>query len=398
MSDTEDSLAARPRWALLALISLVALNLRPALASVGPLVEDIQSGTGVSSAALGMLTTLPLIAFGVLSLFAPAVSRGLGMERALVLGLFLVGGGTALRASPNTALLFVGTGVLGVGVALGNVLLPALAKRCFPSRPGPITSLYSSVMGLGAALAAGVSVPLAAAVGWRAALGLWAVPAGVALLAWAPLAWPSPVRGAVRARGGLGTVVRSPVAWQVALYLGLQSTSFYVLLTWLPAFLQSQGMSESAAGGLLALSQVTGIAGTALIPVWAGGTRNQRGIVWALTVFEAVGLVGLLTGGTTWATAWVLLLGFILGGTFALALTFLAIRSPDVETASTLSGMAQSVGYLLSAAGPPAFGAAFDVTGAWTLPFAGLFGVLAAKLLAGLAAGRPQVIGESAAP
>lgn len=375
-------------------IALVAFNLRPALASVGPLVEEIQSATGLSSSAVGFLTTLPLLAFGFLSLVASGVSERMGLDRAIGLGLLLIAGGTALRAAPGTALLFVGTGVMGVGVAMGNVLVPALAKRSFPRKPGPITSLYSSMMGVGATLAAGLSVPLAGVVGWRWSLGLWAVPAVGALVVWLPRLGGNGVPRNGGSRGNVGRVARSPVAWQVAAYLGLQSMSFYVLLAWLPAFLQSQGVSASGAGGLLALSQITGIAGSAVVPIWAGGRSDQRPMVWALAGGEAVGLAGLLFTPPGWAAAWVLLLGFVLGGTFALALTFLAVRAADPETSGALSGMAQSVGYLLSAGGPPAFGAVHDVTGGWTLPLAGLFGVLAAKTVAGIPAALPRVIGE----
>jgi CP family cyanate transporter-like MFS transporter len=392
MPEENPSGSLRSNGLMVAAIALVAFNLRPALASVGPLVQDIQADTGLSSSALGFLTTLPLLAFGFLSLFAASVSQRMGLERAIGVGLVLILVGTALRASPGTALLFVGTGVLGVGVALGNVLVPALAKRTFPTRPGPITSLYSSMMGVGATLAAGFSVPLAGAVGWRWALGLWALPALAALAFWVPRMGSATVRRRGTPWGALGRVVRSPVAWQVAVYMGLQSMSFYVLLAWLPAFLQSQGVSETGAGGLLALSQVTGILGSALVPVWAGQKRDQRSIVWTLALGEAAGLAGLLFTPPAWAPVWVLLLGFVLGGTFALALTLLIVRTDRVEMAGALSGMAQSVGYLLSAAGPPAFGAFHDLTGAWTLPLAGLFGVLIGKTFAGVPAARERVI------
>jgi CP family cyanate transporter-like MFS transporter len=389
MPDTDARATLRSRWLLVAAIALVAFNLRPALASVGPLVEKIQVDTGLSSPALGFLTTLPLLAFGILSLAASGVSGRIGLERTIGVGLVLIVVGTGLRAAPGTALLFVGTGILGVGVALGNVLVPALAKRSFPAHPGPITSLYSSMMGVGATLAAGLSVPMAGLVGWRGALGLWAVPAVLALVVWAPRLGRSTVRRTTGHRDHLRRVVRAPVAWQVAAYMGLQSLSFYVILAWLPAIMQSQGVSESGAGGLLALSQVTGILGSAAIPVWAGGRRDQRAIVWVLAAGEALALAGLLVTPPAWATVWVLLLGFVLGGTFGLALTFLVVRTEEAQTAAALSGMAQSVGYLLAAGGPPLVGALHDASGGWSLPLAALFAVLAGKTVAGVPAARP---------
>src|SRR5690606_15803576 len=197
---------------------------------------------------------------------------------------------------PSNALLFLGTAVFGVGIALGNVLLPAITKRDFPDRAGPMTGLYSSVMGLGATLAAGVSAPLALAVGWRGSLGTWAALALVALLVWLPQ-----TRRTHRADPGTAgrgsafrTLGRSRIAWQVAVFMGLQSLTFYVVLAWLPDLLQDQGMSVTGAGFLLAVSQATGVLGTMVVPVWAGRLTDQRRIVGLLGGLEAVALGGLL--------------------------------------------------------------------------------------------------------
>lgn len=380
------------RWLLIAGIILVALNLRPALASVGPVVPDLRADTGLSNTAVGLLTTLPLLAFGCLSIVAALVGRRVGVERALAGALLLVAGGTALRGAPPVAALYVGTGLLGIGVAFGNVLLPALAKREFARHSGPITSLYSSMMGVGATAAAGLSVPLAGFLGWRGALAIWVVPALVALVVWAPqLRRRAPVRGAGRPTTP-GALRRSPLAWQIALYMGLQSLSFYVVIAWLPDLLQARGLTEAAAGWLLALSQATGILGTALIPLWAGRREDQRGIVWTLGVLELAGLAGLLFMGTAWAGLWVALLGFILGGTFGLALTFLVLRAADAESAAALSGLAQSVGYLIAATGPTLFGLLHDLTEGWTVPLLFLVAVLAGKVASGIPAGRPRVV------
>jgi len=376
------------RWLLILGIAVVALNLRPALASVGPVIADMRADTGLSNAALGFITTLPLLAFGFLSMFASVVSRRFGLERAVAIGLVLIGLGTVARAAPSVVVLYGGTLVLGIGVALGNVLLPALAKRHFPERSGAITSLYSSMMGLGATAAAGLTVPIAEVLGWRWALGIWVVPAVVALIVWLPqLSGEGSTRPVREVK--LGAFGRSPLAWQIALFMGLQSLTFYVVLAWLPDLLQSRGLSEAAAGGLLAVSQATGVVGTALIPVWAGRLQDQRSIIWTLTILEAVGWGGLLLPGGEFAIVWVGLLGFILGGTFGLALTLLVLRASDAESAGELSGMAQSVGYLIAATGPPVFGWLYDVSGGWTVPLWFLLAVLVGKFAAALPAGRP---------
>ncbi len=394
-SAATENAQAPARWLLLAGIALVALNLRPALASVGPLVSDIRAETGLANAALGLITTLPLLCFGFLSFLAFGVGRTVGMDRALGLGLVLLGAGTLLRGATPVAALYIGTALLGVGVALGNVLLPALVKRHFPNRSGLITSLYSTMMGLGAAAAAGLSVPIAAHIGWRGALAVWSIPAVVALLVWLPQMRTGPTSNAPSSHVAFSVLGRSMLAWQVALFLGLQSLTFYVLLAWLPDLLQSRGVSETAAGGLLALSQAMGMVGSALVPLWAGATRDQRAIMWVLALLEAVGIAGLAYAGIALAWLWVSIVGFVLGGTFGLALVLLVLRSHDAETTGRLSGMSQSIGYLIAATGPPIFGWLHDITNGWRVPLGFLMVVLVAKLVAGLPAGKPGTVRAS---
>jgi MFS transporter, CP family, cyanate transporter len=413
-----------------------AFNLRPALAAVGPLVGQIRADTGLSNATLGFLTTLPLLAFGVGSAFTPRLTRRIGIEAALALALGLLAAGTFMRAAPALSLLFGGTLVLGVGITLGNVLLPALVKRDFPGRSGFMTGLYSSVMGFGATVAAGVSVPISNVLGWRGALAIWAAPTALALVLWLPRV----VRGRAarsQAEQGGSPITRSPgtapgargpeppaaeplpvpplpttprrsllsskLAWHVALFMGLQSLTFYVVLAWLPDLLQGRGRGAGPARGgrararaapeagwLLALAQATGVIGSATIPLWAGRLEDLRRVVWVLGALEAVSLAGALVPGlTALAAVWVSILGFVLGGTFGLALLLLVVRAADTAAATQLSGMAQSVGYLIAAAGPVLFGLIRDVTGGWTASLLFLTVVLAGKVASGVGAGRP---------
>ncbi|MEO0558298.1 MAG: MFS transporter [Bacteroidota bacterium] len=381
------------RALLIAGVILIALNLRPALAAVGPLVGDIRDATGLSNSALGLLTTLPLLAFGALSAFTPVVTRRLGVEGALGLALILIGVGTGVRYVPSVSLLFGGTLVLGIGIALGNVLLPAIVKRDFPHRSGSMTSLYSSVMGIAATTAAGISVPVASAIGWRGALGAWTVVAVIALAVWLPQMRHRP--GASQQSGsalrGLRTLGRSRLAWMVALFMGLQSLTFYVILAWLPDLLQSRGMSAANAGWMLALSQAAGIVGSATFPIWASRMRDQRPIIWFIVIVEGLSLGALFLSGTGHIALAVTTLGLVLGGSFGLSLLFLILRTDTSETATALSGMAQSVGYLVAATGPPLFGWLYDVTGGWVIPLGSLLVVLAGKLLTGLPAACDEV-------
>lgn len=382
--------ASRPL--LIAGVILIALNLRPALAALGPLVADVRDATGLSNAALGLLTTLPLLAFGTLSAFTPVVTRRLGLAGALALALVLIGLGTGVRIVPSVPLLFGGTLLLGIGIALGNVLLPALVKRDFPDRSGPMTSLYSSAMGVGATVAAGVSVPLAAQIGWTGALAAWAVLAILALVVWVPQltsqAYAPPRSSTWSALRDLG---RSRLAWAVATFMGLQSLTFYVVLAWLPDLLQSRGLAPDAAGWMLALSQAAGIVGSATFPIWAGRMRDQRPIIWVIIGIEGLALGGLFLPGTAFVAPLVTALGLVLGGSFGVSLLFLVLRADTPDTATALSGMAQSVGYLIAATGPPLFGWLYDLTDGWTVPLASLLIVLVLKLTTGLSAACDEV-------
>ncbi|HEX6981714.1 MAG TPA: MFS transporter [Balneolaceae bacterium] len=375
---------------LIAGIVLIAINLRPALASIGPLISIIRQDTGLPNTMLGLLTTLPLLAFAVISTLAPLFTRRWGIEGVLAGALALLTGGIFLRVIPAVWALFGGTLLLGIAIAFGNVLLPGLVKRDFPNHTGIMTSLYSSMLGIGATIAAGVSVPLADEVGWHWSLGLWGVLSFIALIIWLPqlkgLTIPRPKRSF---RHSVKDLMSSSTAWQIALYMGLQSLAFYVILAWLPDLLQDMGLEAYSAGWMLSLSQGMGVFGTLLIPIWAEKMADQRKLVWLLIVLEIISLIGLMLPEPFLVWLWVSLIGFTLGGSFGLALLFIVLRAHDTETATELSGMAQSIGYLLAAVGPTLFGALHDLTHSWFIPLLFLLIVAIAKLFAGLGAGRP---------
>lgn len=375
---------------LIAGILLVAVNLRPALASVGPLVGDIRLSTGLTNSMVGLLTTLPLVAFGIISMLTPLFTRRFGMGGTLLGAMALLTFGAAIRAIDWLPALFTGTVLIGIAIAFGNVLLPSLAKRKFADHSGWITSLYSGAMGLGASLAAGLSVPLAdhLELGWRGALGFWAIPASMAFVLWIPqlrrLRRSDSNRSFQQAIRDLGA---SPLAWKVALYMGLQSFTYYVILAWLPAIVMDRGFDASFSGWMLSLSQATGVVGSLIIPIVAGRGTDQRGVVLALAAVELAGLAGLFFAYGSWLVFWISILGFVLGGSFGLALLFLVVRSKDADTVTELSGMAQSIGYLVAATGPTLIGSLFDLTGAWTIPLLCLFVTTALKFYVGLGAG-----------
>jgi CP family cyanate transporter-like MFS transporter len=373
-------------------IVLLAANMRSALTSVAPLIGEIRKDTGISNGVAGLLTTLPLVAFGVLSPVAPRLARRFGMERMLLASLLLLAVGIVVRSAGAVAVLFLGTAVLGAAIVVANVLLPALVKREFPERVGLMTSVYSTALGISGALAAGVSVPVAqlTGIGWRGSLALWALPAFLAAVAWVPQLRRSdqPENASAQTSQRVSGLWRSALAWQVTLFMGLQSLAYYVTLTWLPEILQEDGMSAARAGWMLGITQAVAIVTIFSAPVIAGRRPSQRGVVVAAVSLSGAGTLGLLVAGSTASVLWVVLLGLGQGACFSLALTFFALRAPDSQHAAALSGMAQTFGYLLAAVGPFLFGVLRDATHAWTVPLALLFAITVCLLIAGLGAGR----------
>jgi len=369
---------------------LVAANLRPPITSVGPLVGDIRADTGMSSAAAGVLTTLPLLAFAGVSPLAALFARRVGIERAVQLALAVLIAGVLFRSTGPVAALLAGTAVLGAGIAVANVLIPALVKQDFPDRVGPMTSGYLTTMVAMAGLAGGIAVPLAdSGLGWRGSLACWALPALIAALVWWPQARgarhvpPAEQRAPTRLR-------RSALAWQVTLFMGLQSFLFYCQIAWLPALLEDEGMSRSAAGWMLAVLQLASLAATMAVPVIAARRASQRRLVLLGALTTAIGLGGLLAFGRTLAPLWICILGFGGGAWFALALSFFALRAPDTRHAAALSGMAQSLGYALAATGPILIGFVHDRTGGWNAPLVILLAVTVGASAFGLAAARDR--------
>ncbi len=392
------SYSDRPRRDQVLLITgiiLIGFNLRPALSGVGPLIAMIREATGLSNSMLGLLTTLPLVAFGILSTLTPLFTRRFGIEKTLSGALLLLTVGIVLRAFGYIPFLFLGTILLGIAIAFGNVLLPALVKRDFDKRSGFMTSLYSGMMGVGAALAAGLSVPIAESFpgSWKTSLGVWGFFSFVAFLVWiSQNKFSVPTNSKRSFKKAMKDLGSNSLAWNVALFLGLQSIAFYVILAWLPDILISKGFSSSEAGWYLSLSQVTGVLGSVLVPVIAAKRDDQRKYISALILVEAISLIGLWLGTNATVFLWVSGIGFSLGGSFGLALLFIVLRSSDSETATELSGMSQSIGYLLAATGPILIGAVFDITGNWDTALYILFMILFFKLYTGLNAGKAQAI------
>lgn len=378
---------------LIAGILLIASTLRVTFTGAAPLLDAIRADYGLSTAQTGMLTTLPLLAFGLVSPLAAGVGRRLGIERSLLVALVLICLGIGLRSLPSTALLFCGTAIIGCGIALGNVLLPGLIKRDFSQHVARMTGAYSITMGGAAALGSAMVVPLAlAGFGWHGALLMLMVFPLLALLVWLPqtrktATAPLTGSGAMHNRG----IWRSALAWQVTLFLGINSLVYYVIIGWLPAILQSLGYSEAQAGSLHGLLQLATAAPGLAIPLILHRLKDQRAIAVIVALMCAISACGLWFWPGQ-AVVWTLIFGFGSGATMILGLTFIGLRANSAHQAAALSGMAQTIGYLLAACGPPLMGKIHDANGDWQIPLITVALISVVMALFGALAGRDREI------
>ncbi len=377
-------------------VLLIAVNLRVSFVSVGPVLSNISGDLGLSGAAAGLLTGLPLIAFAVFSPVAPGFASRLGLDRALWMSLLILAAGIVLRSLPVPGGIWAGTALIGLGIAFLNVLVPSLVKRDFPTRVSQITGSYTATQAAFAALGAAVVVPVAqtSPAGWRLALGIWV---GLALVAMAVLLpWLRRHRPDASHATTPESSYRSPWAsalgWQVTLFMGLQSIAFYVLMAWLPTIEQSRGVPAATAGIHLSVFLLVSV----FASLAAGGIlhrgSDQRLVSFVGSALMVVTFLGLaLAPG--FILLWVLLGAVGCGGLIVIALSLFSLRTVNYPQAASLSGMAQSVGYGLGAVGPVLFGGLRDLSGGWTLPLLVTACIMVVLAATGVLAGRDRVIG-----
>jgi CP family cyanate transporter-like MFS transporter len=392
---------------LVVAVAAAGLNLRTAITSLPPLFPDLQTRLHLSSATLSLLAATPVICFGVVSAFTAWLNRRYGEEMILQLALVLLTAGLLLRGVAPGAMLFPGTVLAASAIAVLNVLLSSMAKRRWPERAGLLVGIYLTTLSAGAILSSLLSVPLYRSSGGsvRLALGVWALPAALAVLLWLPqlryrTAGPAPGTADGAAAGAAGTaptragvkVYRYALAWQVTAFMGLQSLLYYAALSWLPTIFQDRGASAVTAGNLLALMGAGNLATSLIVPVLAHRSPSQRALVVPSLLGTAAGLAGSLWAPLGSAPFWVLVLGVSQGSCLGLAIFFMMARAPDADVAASLSAFAQSVGYLAASAGPLEVGLLHSATGSWNIPVVLLLVLCAAELATGLMAGRPLTL------
>ncbi|WP_405819142.1 MFS transporter [Streptomyces sp. NBC_00838] len=384
---------------------LAAVNLRPAITSLGALLEDVRAGLHMSGSVAGVLTSVPALCFAVFGVTAPRLARRFGPGAVVCAGMVAITAGLLIRPFTNGTAAFLAASALALmGIAVSNVLMPVIVKRYFPDRVGTMTGLYSMSLSAGTAVAAAATVPMTAALGgsWRLGLGLWAVVAAVAVLPWAALLVRDRRSAATTAGGDkerkqapapapAPRIARSPTAWALGTFFGLQATGAYITMGWMPQIFRDAGVPAGTAGLLLAVTMVMGVPLAFVIPRLATRMRNQGPIVIALGACGLTGYAGLFLAPAAGAWLWALLLG-ISNCAFPLALTMIGMRARTGPGVVRLSAFAQSTGYLISIPGPLLVGVLYQHSGGWELPITLMAGLMVPQIVLGVVAGRDRTI------
>ncbi len=389
---------ARGRVLVLVGIVVLALNLRPAAVSIGPVLNDVRAGLDMSGTEAGILTALPVVAFAVLGSAASRLAAGVGPHRLTALALVAVVVGLAARSRVDDVAAFLALSLLALGgMAVANVVLPSLVKRHFPDRVGTLTAVYSTSLAVGITASSVLTVPISeasgAADGWRTGLAAWSLLAAVALVPWLALLGRDRHRERPVAtdRISLAAIARTRTGRFMAAFFALQALQAYAVFGWFAAIYRDAGFSASTAGLLLGVITGTSIPLSFVVPSLAGRMRDLTPLVLALTACFPVGYLGLALAPRDLAVLWAVLVG---AGTctFPLVLVLIGLRSRTPEGTASLSAFTQSVGYAFAAVGPFGFGVLHDLTDGWTVPLVGLTVLVVPLAWCGLALARPTYV------
>ncbi|CAM5221234.1 CP family cyanate transporter-like MFS transporter OS=Castellaniella defragrans OX=75697 GN=HNR28_002849 PE=4 SV=1 [Castellaniella defragrans] len=379
-------------------LMLLAFNLRMLFPSLSVLLPEIIRHTGMSLVSAGYLTTLPVLCLGAFAPLAPTCARRFGIERTIGVALLLLAVGTILRTWQGLTGLFLGSALAGASIAVTNVLLPALVKRDFSKHVALMTALYTVTLNGGSAAAAALTLPIAHGFGdsWRVGVGIWALPPLLMAIVWGVVqrrrrAETRRAPSATRVRG----LWRSPLAWQVTLFMGLQSALAYTISGWVAPILRTRGLDGTTAGLVTSVCIFMNVVGSLLLPPLIARFRDQRWLNVVLSLLSGAPLLGVLFAPLSTVWVWAVLQGIGQGGLFAMALTLIALRSPDSHVAAQLSSMVQTVGYLVASGAPLLIG----LLKGWTGSFAAcgwlFLVIMVASCLSGLGAGRARYVEAS---
>lgn len=374
-------------------VIFIASNLRAPLTSVGPVVAEISKALSLSNTAAGLITTIPLMAFALLSGVVPKVSRKYGMELVLLGSIILLTIGLIIRPLGSIVSLFLGAALVGTAITVGNVLMPAFIKNNFSNKVGTMMGVYSVAMNLTAALAAGFSISLGRITnfGWKGSIGIWLVLSLVTIVVWIPQLekkQEETVKGDFPIEENTVNLYKSGLAWAVTVFMGVQSLLFYCLAAWLPKVAQTWGMSVEDSGWILSYVQFAQLPMTFAGAIIASKMNNQKLLSLIVGLLFIVGIGGILIFKTEYIVLWCVLIGAGSGLAFSLSMLFFVLRTRSTVQSAELSGMAQAFGYLIAACGPPLFGAFYDFSGSWTSSFIFLLVMSVTLLISGIIAGK----------
>ena len=394
---SQASLSSRsslPAWLWLLAFGLAAINLRAPIVVIGPVLEPIMATLSIGAGVASLFTTGMILCFGLLSPLAPGLADRVGLDRAIACAISLIAIGGVFRGVESVAIMLLGTLCAGLGIALGNVLMPSLVKRDRGDRLGRTMGLYTVMMGVGATISAGTAIPLMQLSGsWSLPIWLWAAFGIVSAIIWWRLALRlGPEAGTDSHRPSMTRLFKNPVAWTLTLFMGAQSLSFYTLQTWVPAVASEAGVPQATAGLMLSMINLTSIPASYFIARLSSRLSRHSLLVLGLCALIAIALLGLLLAPTAAPIGWALMLGAGQGGCFSFALTMIVLRTRHPQHAAMLSGMSQSVGYLMAASGPLLFGALHELNGDWQLSLVFLLVLLAGQSVAGMLIGRPKMV------
>ena len=386
---------AKVSWLTFVALVLISVVLRPPVAIVGPLLDQLSKSEGLSQLQLSLITSAPVICFGLGAFAGPWVSRRFGINRGMLAVLLVLALSSALRLLGGFVWLIVGTLGIGLAIALGNVFLPTIVRGRFASRVGLATGSYTTLLAISASYAASMAVPLANAFGgWRTTFAIWLIPAALAAFAWLPDSKVQEELVATTAKQTAASnkaVRRSLITWSIVGFFGIQSLGFYTVLGWLPTLLSQQGQTETEAGNLLALTTFIGVPTGFLLSTLFKRLRSLSFMAAAISVVTLAGFVLLwLTPNAPLIGC--LLIGMGMGATFPLSLSLIATRASTAEQTTYLSAISQGWGYLLSAIGTFAFGYLREVTGDFKTSLAMMVVLCVIQVAAGAIAGRDQHI------
>lgn len=355
-------------------VILVSSNLRSPIISVAPVLSEMKQSLHLDSFQSSLLTSIPLFMFAACSVLVSRFSHKLSLNQFLLYSLIILSFGLFLRIVGSVYTLFLGSIFIGLGICIGNVVTPGYVKNNFPKQVGLMTGVFAVSMNLTAALASGFSLSIGqwTGYGWRGSLGIWIIIAALAfVVVILEMVFNRNISGQQKKKTEVSdfNMFKSSQAWNISIFMGLQSLFYYCIVAWLPAVLGDYHMQPNDTGWVLFVMQITMIPITFCSPIIANKMKNQKIMIVFICILMFVSTLMFVWLKSQWIYATAVLIGLANGLSFSLAILFFSLRTKSTANAIKISGMAQSVGYLIAAFGPPIFGKLHDWDGSWRASF-----------------------------